>query len=146
VLPAEAALAALQASLRDAALLGGVDLPPPQLLLQERNWLLGVRQHWGFEIDLRELPPLPGLALSIGLEPLRSRAVQRAEPLPVDRPGPDQLAWPLRAGAINRLELHCWRWSPLGLGAAAIALLLPLVVLLQRLRRQLGYGLPELPA
>jgi hypothetical protein len=64
----------------------------------------------------------------------------------VDRPGPDQLAWPLRAGAINRLELQCWRWSPLGLGAAAIALLLPLVVLLQRLRRQLGYGLPELPA
>jgi len=146
VLPAEAALAALQASLREAALLGGVDLPPPQLRFQERNWLVGVHQHLGLEIDLRELPPLPGLALSIGLEPLRSRAVQRAEPLPVDRPGPDQLAWPLRAGAINRLELQCWRWSPLGLGAGAIALLLPLVVLLQRLRRQLGYGLPELPA
>jgi len=105
-----------------------------------------VRQQLGLEIDLRELPPLPGLALSIGLEPLGSGAVQRAEPLRLERFGSDHLAWSLSPGSINRLELQCWRWSRLGLGAGAIALLLPLVVLLQRLRRQLGYGLPELPA
>jgi hypothetical protein len=47
---------------------------------------------------------------------------------------------------LNRLELRCWRWSPLGLGGCVIALILPLVLGLQRLRRQLGFGLPELPA
>jgi len=146
VLPVEGALAALEASLREAALLGGVSLPPPRLELRERNWLVGVRQRVRLELDLRELPPLPGLSLTIGLEPLKPHAVQRAEPLPVGRSGPDRLLWPLQSGAANALLLHCWRWSPLGLGAVAIALLLPLVLLLQRLRRQLGFGLPELPA
>ena len=146
VLPVEGALAALEASLREAALLGGVSLPPPRFEVRERNWLVGVRQRVWLELDLRELPPLPGLSLTIGLEPLRPRAVQRAEPLPLERSGPDRLLWPLQSGAANALLLHCWRWSPLGLGAVAIALLLPLVLLLQRLRRQLGFGLPELPA
>ena len=146
VLPLEGALAALEASLQEAARLGGVSLPSPRFELRERNWLVGVRQRLKLELDLRELPPLPGLSLTIGLEPLHPRAVQRAEPLPVARAGPERLLWPLQPGATNALQVHCWRWSPLGLGAVAIALVLPLVLLLQRLRRQLGFGLPELPA
>lgn len=146
VLPLEGALAALEASLQEAARLGGVSLPPPRFALRERNWLVGVRQRLQLELDLRELPPLPGLSLTIGLEPLHPRAVQRAEPLPVARAGPERLLWPLQPGATNALQIHCWRWSPLGLGAVVIALVLPLVLLLQRLRRQLGFGLPELPA
>jgi hypothetical protein len=39
-----------------------------------------------------------------------------------------------------------WRWSPLGLGASLIGLLLALVLGLQRLRLALGFGPPQLPA
>jgi hypothetical protein len=114
--------------------------------VRERNWLVGVRQGIWLDLDLRELPPLPAVDLSIGLESMRAAAVRRAEPEPLQaRPG-GKLIWPLRVGSLNRLELRCWRWSPLGLGGCVIALILPLVLGLQRLRRQLGFGLPELPA
>ena len=56
------------------------------------------------------------------------------------------LVWPLRFGARNSLRLHCWRWSSLGLGGLLIATALALVLALERLRRLLGFGLPELPA
>jgi hypothetical protein len=57
-----------------------------------------------------------------------------------------QLHWPLRFGALNQLELRCWRWSPLGLGGIGIGLALAVVLGLQRLRLLLGFGLPQLPA
>jgi hypothetical protein len=72
--------------------------------------------------------------------------VRLADPGPVQAEAGGRLRWPLRIGGLNRLEIRCWRWSPLGLGGVAVALLLPLVLGLQRLRRQLGFGLPELPA
>ena len=82
---------------------------------------------------------------------MRPQALRLAEPLaalPVQRPadGEAALRWPLQPGALNRLELFCWRWSRLGLGAVGVALLLGLVSLLQRLRLAAGFGLPQLPA
>jgi len=146
VLPLEQARSALVASVRAAGEAGGESLPPPRLEVRERNWMVGVRQKVRLDLDLRALPPLPAVDLSIGLESVRAAGVQRAEPEPV-RAGPGgRLIWPLRIGSLNQLELRCWRWSPLGLGGCAIAVLLPLVLGLQRLRRQLGFGLPELPA
>jgi len=152
-LPAGQALALLSASVDQAADLAAIDLPPPQLRSVERNWLLGVRQRIDLELDLRPLQPLPGLNLAVTLEPLQPRAVLRAEPLPA-RPlprgngskAPPALRWRLQPGALNRLELSCWRWSRLGLGALGVALLLALVSLLQRLRLAAGFGLPQLPA
>ena len=41
--------------------------------------------------------------------------------------------------------MHGWRWSPLGIGSVCIGLLLVLSLLLQGIRRRLGYGFPELP-
>ena len=151
VLPAPAALALLGTSLEEGARLAGVALPEPQLRLQERNWLLGVRQQLVMELDLRQLQPLPGLSLTVQLEPMRPRAVRLAEPLPAlasgrGRAEPPRLRWNLQPGALNRLELSCWRWSRLGLGGLAIALLRVLVSLLQRLRLAAGFGLPQLPA
>lgn len=150
-LPAPQALALLSNSLEQAAELAAVDLPPPELILQERNWLLGVRQSFRCSLDLRGVEPLPGLHLSLELEPLALRAVRRAQPLPaeaVSRRGkaPAQVRWPLQPGAVNSFEFSCWRWSRLGLGALLIALLLALVALLQRLRLAAGFGLPQLPA
>ena len=152
-LPARQALELLSASVARAADLAAVELPPPQLRSVERNWLLGVRQHMDLELDLRALEPLPGLSLAVTLEPLQPRAVRLAEPLPV-RPlprgagskAPQALRWRLQPGSLNHLELSCWRWSRLGLGALGVGLLLGLVSLLQRLRLAAGFGLPQLPA
>ena len=144
VSPAEAA-ALLKRLALDAGELTGQALPAPQLSLQERNWLLGVRQQIGFELDLRQLQPLPGLSFKVRLSSMGVGAVRTAQPLAV-APRPKGLSWPLQLGAINRLELRSWRWSRLGLGSLLIALLLVLSLLLQRLRRQAGFGWPELPS
>lgn len=149
VLPAAPALDLLASNLEAAAGLAGVSLPPPQLRLQERNWLVGVRQHLQLELDLRGIDNLPGVDLALELQPLRPAAVRRAEPQaagPAGAASAQRLQWPLQLGARNRLELRCWRWSPLGLGTVLIALALGLVSLLAALRRRLGFGLPELPA
>ncbi len=145
VLPAREALLAFSASMQRAASLGGVTLPPPRLELRERNWLLGVRQRLSLEIDLSALEPLPGLEIEIGLAPVRRSAARQAEPEPV-RVEDDGLRWPLRAGAVNRLELRCWRWNPLGLGGAAVLLTVAVALALQSIRQSLGFGLPQLPA
>ena len=74
-------------------------------------------------------------------------AVRLATPEPAAAiSGRAALHWPLRFGASNTLQLSCWRWSGLGIGGALIALALALVLALERLRRLLGFGLPELPA
>lgn len=145
VLPAPQALAALTASLARASELAGASLPPPLLELRERNWLVGVRQDLRLEIDLTTLEALPGLRLEMGLAPLRPGAVRKAVPSAALRDG-DGVLWPLRSGALNRLEVRCWRWSPLGLGSLVVVLALGLALALQRMRLTLGFGLPQLPA
>jgi hypothetical protein len=103
----------------------------------------------GLELDLRGADPVPGLELSLDLEPMRPRAIRQASPQPVQPLAPSRqltLRWPLQLGALNQLQLACWRWSPLGLGAVAIALGLLLVLVLAGLRQRLGFGWPQLPA
>ncbi|MCP9881907.1 DUF3153 domain-containing protein [Cyanobium sp. Alchichica 3B3-8F6] len=147
VLAAPRALELLARNLSDAAQLAGVTLPAPELALQERNWLVGVHQTLELAVDLREVQPLPGFSAAVELSPAGSRAVQRAGPEPAQAlPGRQTLRWPLRFGARNTLQLTCWRWSGLGLGGLLIAAGLALVLALERLRRLLGFGLPELPA
>ncbi|MEY4359168.1 MAG: hypothetical protein RLZZ631_654 [Cyanobacteriota bacterium] len=150
-LPAAEALALLSNTIERGAALAALDLPPPQFSLQERNWLLGVRQQFRCQLDLRGLQPLPGLQLSVDLAPLPLRAVRQAEPLPAlatphHKGQPDQVVWTLQPGALNALTFSCWRWSRLGVGALLIALLLALVALLQRLKLAAGFGPPQLPA
>ena len=151
VLPADQALAALQRSLNTAAELAGVSLPAAALQLQERNWLVGVRQRLSLMVDLTPLPPMPGVELSLRLLPVSAAAVIAASPqaviaLPRHAGGEAQLLWSLQSGHRNVLELQCWRWNRLGLGGLVIAGALVLVSLLQRIRLRLGFGLPELPA
>jgi hypothetical protein len=145
VLPAPQALDAWLGSVSTAGELAGLELPPSRAELRERNWLLGVEQQLLLEVDLGDLEPMTGLRLELGLAPLRPRAVRIATPQPAMAEG-DGLRWPLAPGDVNRLELRCWRWNPLGIGALAIALALGLALLLQRMRLALGYGLPQLPA
>ncbi|MDA1246701.1 MAG: DUF3153 domain-containing protein [Cyanobacteria bacterium] len=147
VLAAPEALALMAANLSAAADLAGVALPPPHFQLRERNWLLGVRQSLELAVDLRGLTALPGFSAAIDLGPVAPGAVRLASPESAAViSGRAALHWPLRFGASNTLQLSCWRWSALGLGGALIAMALVLVLALERLRRLLGFGLPELPA
>ena len=151
VLPAAQALRLLENSLEQGAKLANLDLPGPDLQFSERNWLIGVRQQLSIRLDLEALQPLPGLKLSVGLEPLALRSIQSSSPNSAQaiRRGkgkPEAVRWTLEPGSINTLRLSCWRWSKLGLGTLAISLLLLLVALLQRLRLAAGFGLPQLPA
>ncbi len=139
------AAALMQRLAKDAGDLTGTRLPAPELSLKEHNWLLGVRQQIGFELDLRGVQPLPGLSMTLRLSSVGEQAVRRAKPRSVV-PERDGLCWPLELGALNRLELRSWRWSSLGVGSLLIASLLGLSLLLQRLRRQAGFGWPELPS
>ncbi|MEB3361539.1 MAG: DUF3153 domain-containing protein [Synechococcaceae cyanobacterium] len=145
VLPAQQALDSLVASVRVGGQLSGRPLPAPQVRWKERNWVLGVSQNLGLEIDLRALADLGGVNVSLALEPLRPGAVRRSSPMAVVQHG-RALVWPLRVGESNRLELRCWRWSPLGLGCLLIPLGLAISLGLQRIRQRLGFGFPELPA
>jgi hypothetical protein len=150
--PASATLHTLAASVQQAARLAGVSLPAAELHWRERNWLLGGRQELALELDLRAVAGVPGVELSLDLQPLRPRAVRLSQPVSVQQlpsrrgQGGAVLRWPLRLGERNRLELSCWRWSPLGLGALAIGAALVLVLVLAGLRQRLGFGWPQLPA
>lgn len=145
VLTTEQATSWLQGSLAVAGQLGGLDLPAPRLTLEERNWLIGVRQELQLQLDLSGVEVWPGLELAVRFEPLSLGSVRLARPeTAILRDG--SVLWPLQPGVLNQLELRCWRWSPLGLGAALIALALVLSLILQRLRWQVGFRLPELPA
>jgi len=147
--PARASLNLLEESLREAGRLAGLTLPAPSLRWRERNWLVGVRQELSLDLDLRGAEAVPGLAASVDLQPLRQRAVHLATPEPVQPLAQGDrlsLRWPLRLGALNQLQVSCWRWSPLGLGAVAVVFLLALVLVLAGLRQRLGFGWPQLPA
>lgn len=145
VLPAKEALALISTSLEAASAVADLPLPPPRISWQEQNWLIGVQQHLDLELDLGALQTLPGLELRLTLRATSAGAIRQAQPLPISQ-ADDGVVWPLQPGALNHLELRSWRWSRLGLGAVAVGLLLPGALLLQRQRRQAGFGWPELPS
>ena len=104
----------------------GISLPPAEIHLEERNWLVGVNQQLTVRIDLRDVPPIPGFVLQLGLNQISPRQQ-------------------LLLGEATELNMHGWRWSPLGIGSVSIGLLLVLSLVLQGIRRNLGFGFPELP-
>ena len=105
----------------------GVSLPAPVLKLEERNWLLGVQQHLLLMVDLSDLPEIPGLDVHLSLNQGR---VERTAP----------------SGTTTEVSWQGWRWNPLGLGGVVILMLLVSSMVLQIVRRKLGFGFPELPA
>jgi hypothetical protein len=146
VLPSQQALDQLGQAMAQAAAQADLDLPPPQLHLHSRNWLVAVDERYDLDFDLRRLGPWSSLDLALELNALPLRAVKLADPQPVQpRRSGSGLVWALQGGSNNRLVLHLWRWNPLGLGAVLVVLVLVLSLALQHLRRLLGFGLPELP-
>ena len=118
----------LQTMVSLAGTSAGVELlPPPEFSLVERNWLIGVQQHLHLQIDLRHVPDIPGLEVNLRVDHGR-------------------LQHTLHSGERVELEQTRWRWSPLGLGSLMIVVLMGCSLLLQGVRRKLGFGFPELPA
>ena len=105
----------------------GVSLPAPVLKLEERNWLLGVQQQVQLMVDLSDLPEIPGLDVHLSLN---HGQIERAAP----------------SGTTTKISWQGWRWNPLGLGGVVILMLLTSSMLLQVVRRKLGFGFPELPS
>ncbi|MGB1774838.1 MAG: DUF3153 domain-containing protein, partial [Synechococcus sp.] len=142
-LPATTVARQLQELVEAAATAAGFPSPAVELTLNERNWLIGVRQTLTLHFDLTEVPEIPGLQLALQL-PDAARVVT-ADPSP-SRREQEAPSWVLHPGQDHHLQLSSWRWSSLGLGSVLIPLLLGLSLSLQAVRRQLGFGFPELPS
>ena len=110
-----------------AAESAGMELPSPSLTLRERNWIVGVQQTLVLDLDLSTLPEIPDLEILVNMD--EGSTLHR-----------------LHGGERMTAERHNWSWSGLGLGSIAVALLLLLSLLLQGIRRNLGFGFPELPS
>ena len=145
VMPAAEAEELLRETIATAARSTGFNLPDPVLQLKERNWLVGVQQKLDLELDLEPLADLPMPKLTVNVRPAVSSRQWSSEPL-VATAQQGQLVWPLQPGMHNHLTLRRWHWSPLGLGAVVVALLLGLSLCLQQRRLTLGFGFPELPS
>ena len=117
----------LERMVQIAAESAGVELPSPNLTLRERNWIVGVQQTLDLDLDLSTLPEIPDLEILLNLDEGRT-------------------LHSFHGGERMKAERHHWSWSGLGLGSIAVALLLLLSLLLQGIRRNLGFGFPELPS
>ncbi len=145
-LNSEDAAALLSQTVEAAGRAAGLDLPAPTLSLDERNWLLGLRQDLVLELDLTALEGLKELEIAVRIGQVESLKSLQSSPAVASNNGMGQLIWPLTIGEQNRLQLSQWRWSRLGLGSLVILALLMLSASLQRLRLLMGFGYPELPS
>jgi len=124
----------------------GLILPAPTLKLDERNWLVGLKQELLLELDLSALDSLNELQIAVRLRDQASLRSLQSSPAVASKNAKGELIWPLTIGVQNRLQWSQWRWSRLGLGSLAILALLVLTAGLQRLRLLMGFGYPELPS
>ncbi len=121
----------------------GFELSPPILNLEEKNWLVGVQQDVKLTIDLRGLTDIPGLELNVIIDSSKSHDLS-GNPLSPQSDG-SHINWNIKQGELNMLEFHQWRWNQLGIGTIMVIILLGVILFLQRVRLQMGFGFPELP-
>ncbi len=104
------------------------------LLLNQNNFLLLVRNHLIYDLDLRSLALISSdgnvlanagsiLDLDFSLKtPWGAKSIQRTENAPVPQKNNNQLVWHLNPGELNHIEAVFWLPSPLGIGTLLIAL------------------------
>lgn len=109
---------------------------PSQLSLRQQNRIFAIRNQLVYDLDLRALPRSALLGSAQDWLDLRFslRAPWGISQLEAGTPPPTsrglQSWWPLQPGQLNHIAVVFWVPSPIGLGAAAIGLLV-----------LLGYGL-----
>ena len=122
----------------------GFSINKPELITNNKNWIIGTRQNFEIYFDLREIPKIPGLKLNIVINEIGNKNNFKTKPLePTFKQG--LTFFPLEIGMINELEISNWKWNQISVGIILIIALTLLSLSLQRLRLQMGFGFPELP-
>jgi len=122
----------------------GFNINNPEIITNNKNWIIGTRQNLKINFDLRELPKIPGLKLNITIHDIGNKNNFRTTPLePTFKNG--LTFFPLEIGQINQLEISNWKWNQISVGIILISALTLLSVCLQKFRLQMGFGFPELP-
>ncbi len=122
----------------------GFYIKPPEIITNNRNWIIGTKQNLKIYFDLRDLPKIPGLKINISMHNVGNKNNVIAKPLkPTFKK--DATILPLEIGQINQLEVSYWKWNQLSIGLILIVSITFLSVFLQTFRLRMGFGFPELP-
>ena len=122
----------------------GFNIYRPELITNNKNWIIGTSQNLKFYFDLRNLPKTPGLKINIIINDIGNKSNFKTKPLePTLKKG--SLLLPLEIGQINQLEILNWKWNKISIGIILIVFLTLLSKVLQSLRLKMGFGFPELP-
>jgi DNA polymerase III delta subunit len=122
----------------------GFSINKPELITNNKNWIIGTNQNFKIYFDLREIPKIPGLKLNIVINDIGNKNNFRTKTQePTFKQG--LTFFPLEIGQINQLEISNWKWNQISIGLILIIALTLLSLSLQRLRLQMGFGFPELP-
>ena len=122
----------------------GFSINKPEIITNNKNWIIGTSQNFKIDFDLREIPKIPGLKLNIVINGIGNKNNFKTKPLePTFNQG--LTSFPIEIGQINQLEISNWKWNQISVGIILIIALTLLSLSLQRLRLQMGFGFPELP-
>ncbi len=122
----------------------GFDINNPEILTNNKNWIIGTRQNLKINFDLRELPKIPGLKINIILNDIGNEKTFRTSPLKPTFKN-NLMTLPLQVGKLNQLEVSYWKWNRISVGIILIISLTSLSIFLQKFRLKMGFGFPELP-
>ena len=122
----------------------GFEISKPEIITNNKNWLIGTKQNFKIFFDLREFPKIPGLQINIKINEIGNKNNLTSKPL---EPAlqKDSTVVPLEIGKINQLDISSWKWNQISLGIIIIISLTFLSISLQKLRLRMGFGYPELP-
>ncbi len=122
----------------------GFNIDKPEIITNNKNWIIGTRQNFKIYFDLTEIPKIPGLKTSITIQGVGNKNNLKTE---VHEPTLKKglTYFPLEIGQINQLEISNWKWNQISVGIILIIALTLLSLSLQRLRLKMGFGFPELP-
>ena len=127
-----------------ASKVSGFTIKNPEIIVNNKNWVIATRQHFNFIYDLTELPNIPGLKLNLILNEVQNKNDFKTKPLkPIFKEG--LVKFPLKIGQINQLEVSYWKWNKISVGIIFIISITLLSIFLQSLRLRMGFGFPELP-
>ena len=122
----------------------GFNINKPEIITNNKNWIIGTSQNFKIYFDLREIPKIPGLKINIIIHDVGNKNNFKTKPLePTAKKG--LTYFPLVIGQINQLEISSWKWNQISVGIIFIIALTLLSLSLQRFRLQMGFGFPELP-
>ena len=122
----------------------GFNIVKPEIITNNKNWIIGTRQNLKIYFDLKELPKIPGLKLNLIMHDIDNKNNFKTKPIePTLKTG--LMIWALEIGQINQLEVSYWKWNQISVGIILIISLTLISISLQKLRLKMGFGYPELP-